>query len=77
MGLKYSRRKNQMAKKVQAQAMKDAYGANFSQQDLTVAQENQVPQPLMTATSKTGGVELLASVAKNRLVQFAKRKKIQ
>jgi len=46
----------------QSQEMKDAYGQNFSQQDLTDPQENQVPQYLETPESESGGLEL----AKNK-----------
>lgn len=38
----------------QTQEMKDAYGENFSQQDLTDPQENQVPQQLQTAEYQEG-----------------------
>ena len=60
-----------MALKTQSQQMKDAYGQNFSQQDLTDPKENQLPQPLMTSTSRTGGVELLATLARNKTVRMA------
>lgn len=46
----------------QSQEMKDAYGQNFSQQDLTDPQENQVPQYLKTPESEEGGLEF----AKNK-----------
>ena len=46
----------------QSQEMKDAYGQNFSQQDLTDPQENQIPQPLKTPEYEEGGLEF----AKNK-----------
>lgn len=60
-----------MAVKVQSQEMKDAYGQRFSQQDLTDPKENQLPQYLHTSTSKEGGVELLATLARNKNVRLA------
>lgn len=60
-----------MALKTQSQQMKDAYGQNFSQQDLTDPKENQLPQPLVTSTSQKGGVELLAKLARNRNVKLS------
>lgn len=68
-----------MALKTQSNAMKAAYGQNFSQQDLTDPKENQLPQPLVTSTSKKGGIELLVSLARNRNLKFSGggRKKTQ
>lgn len=60
-----------MATKVQSQEMKDAYGENFSQIDLTDPQENQNPQYLKTPESKEGGIELLATLARNLRVRMS------
>lgn len=60
-----------MAKKVQSQQMKDAYGTRFSQQDLTDPQENQVPQFLVTPQTKTGGIAFLAALARNKVLKMS------
>lgn len=64
-----------MAKKVQSDAAKAAYGSRFSQQDLTVKEENQNPQILVTPQSQEGGVEMLAELARGRNVEFASSKR--
>lgn len=43
-----------MAKKVQTQTMLDAYGARFSQQDLTTPEEMMQPQQLKTPEYEEG-----------------------
>lgn len=50
-----------MALVVQPQNKKDAYGQNFSQQDLTDPKENQIPQPLETSTSQKGDLAFARS----------------
>lgn len=58
-----------MATVNQTQQMKDAYGERFSQTDLTVPEENVVPQPLMTETSEEGDL----AFAREKLVVPAQR----
>ena len=60
-----------MALKQQSTQMKNAYGQRFSQQDLTDPKENQLPQPLMTETSKSGGMDMLVTLTRNLKVRLA------
>ena len=56
--------------------MKDAYGARFSQNDLTTPEEKQVPTPLKTSTSKEGGIAFLSALLRGgKGVSFSKKKK--
>lgn len=60
-----------MAKKVQSNEAKAAYGNRFSQQDLTDPKDNQNPQFLVTPQSKSGGNAFLASLAGGLRLVFA------
>lgn len=60
-----------MALKTQTSQMTTAYGARFSQQDLTTPEENVVNQPLKTPQYKEGGMPLVVALARNRNVRFA------